>query len=262
MQSVSIKALLYISSALLLILFTFLVLQFRCASLSNIFIKTGLNFFVINCKVKNLLYPLNYDSSGRNVYYQDSTGNYIRYGGVGSFYYPKGVLQFGNTSLNIDAENYYPEYVVSSFIGWEDIEGSLDKYILLKEALEIETTKPKINKVRIGFSQTPNVDYINNFNTSFAVQNISQIIPKILDAITPVKTHNLKDFSLLEKQKLEKILIKGDVVSIDLDIDAKNKTILKDNNENFVASWVVVRRFNPLDKLSKEFGTDIFLDKN
>jgi len=122
-------------------------------------------------------------------------------------------------------------YVVGSFQMWEDISGSKDKYIVIKNP---ETKK--LEKFRVAFEQS---DLFKDNETALSIENISlKFGSKKLNEIEKPKTANLYEIGY---EKMIAMISKGDTVIIEPVFDPPDLS-KKDENRNFLASWLILRK--------------------
>lgn len=143
------------------------------------------------------------------------------------------------------------EFIAGNFEGWEEVEGSQDKYILLISP-QTEETFPKI---RIGFGFSPLFGYKESEDaTVFAV------------------TKNGEDYEVLgyfkdfTSDEMDKLVKNGDFVKVILkkeiveetddgfaDLSTKN---LKDENSNLLAHWFFIKREEGKIEVEQELGRE------
>lgn len=126
-------------------------------------------------------------------------------------------------------------YSVELFERWEDIPSSRDKYAVVKNPQTKE-----ISRYRICFEQS---DLFGDNATSIGVETLE------IDTDTAKNTiQNLKESSLviLGFEKIKEIIKKGDAL-VFIPLFDPPELAKTDQNGNYLASWVIVRRLKGLD---------------
>lgn len=217
-----------------------------------------------NAVLSNILYPPTPDPSGRNIYYSlnDIQAKNLRYSGVGIIYLSNNFILKNKNGQNIlDTSSATPkliDYIVGSFVRWDKIPGSKDRYMILKDDLQSRdaNTNNPINfpKIRVGFSMS-NTNFVkNNYQTNIGVEDLGSVIPKTIDARGGVKTFNLKSIGSFSDKILNEIIKPNDTIAVTFSILSTTKKNLVDSSNIPVAAWIFIRRFNPAQELSKEEG--------
>lgn len=195
-----------------------------------------------------ITYPSHPQADGRDIYYNAQS---IRFSGSGNF----PLLDSPNATPSANLT----DYIIASFVNWESIPGSKDRYMLLSEpAHNVDPTRQIPNKVRIGFDQK--LDYYNNFQTLLGVEDLSDIAPVDKTGNYGPKRYKIDLLSIFNDNEINSIFKPGDVVVLllyqnPLDNGAKEDFI--DNNNIKVAQWVFIRRYNAKETLTKEVGRPI-----
>src|SRR3989344_5061139 len=203
---------------------------------------------------ENVLYNLKGDKTGRALYYADTGVNYREFAGVGIY----NIEKADKDLLFTTSENKIIDYMVGSFVGWEGVENSNDRYLILEDKLQtrdaqgVATIFPRI---RIGFA-VENINDVDVYGTALGVEDLSLTIPKPQN-IERVKIYPISLIGKLTENQISKLIVKGDALGVRVKIDIKNNTNLKDANGNLIASWIVIRRFKPADSLLQEAGINI-----
>lgn len=225
----------------------------------------------VSKNIPNVLFPRSPDPSGRNIYYITSDlGKNIKYAGVGILTYPAGTKFTDNKgkvlfTTPVSTDSAMINYIVGSLDRWESIPNSKDKYLILKDLLGVHTEKGEvipIPKIRIGFN-TKDIDQRKNiFGTAFGVEDLSSVIPKVINATEGIKLYRLNQIGLIgiiDPNDL-KILIKpGDTIAVTVIADLTKQKDLVDEKGNIVAAWLFIRRFDPKTTLPKELNKPINL---
>lgn len=215
----------------------------------------------------NVLYPLRPDPTGRNVYYvlNDIGGRNLKYAGVGTFYIDKGAqlkdLNNQKTLLTVSSSTTVTNYIVGSFVQWINIPNSSDRYLVLQDKLNSKDQKSTETYplIRVGFStQASNFDPSKVFETGIGVENLDSVIPKTKDPSNGVQTLSLGLIGKISSNDLDKLIEPGDALSIVTKVNSsKNSDMVDPAGNAKIASWIFIRRFNPLQELSKELGHSI-----
>lgn len=159
------------------------------------------------------------DPEGRDFIYE--ADNEFLFSGVGV----KTIYSEGNT----DAYK-----LIGAFHGFEEISGSSDRYLLTYNPLTGERL-PRVRIVR-DFRKSPEGEPLG---TALAVE--------ILDSDTNQYNHHLKKVGSLKEygwEYLEKVLQKGNTVSISLKRLTDAGKALRDEQGNLIAGWLVWRKKN------------------
>lgn len=138
------------------------------------------------------------------------------------------------------------KYAVGRFDGWEDIEGSVDKYIII-EYPDIDPLETGSEKFRVGFAES----------TFFGESGLTRI--GVQDVGIKFNNQEMVNFEKPEKLKLDDLtygktrqLIKpGDVIAIRSLFDPPVWS-KQDQAGNYLASWIILRRVGGKDTLNKE----------
>ncbi|TSC89437.1 MAG: hypothetical protein G01um10145_594 [Microgenomates group bacterium Gr01-1014_5] len=209
---------------------------------------------------ENVLYDSRGDKTGRALYYADTGISYREFAGVGVYKLDKNTQitnESGDVLLSV-SENNIIDYIIGSFVEWEGIGNSKDRYLVLEDKLQTRDAQGEVTvfpKIRIGFA-AENINDIDIYGTALGVEDLSLTIPKPQNT-ERVKIYPISLIGKLTENQLSKLIIKGDTLGVTVKIDTKNNTNLKDANGNLIASWVVIRRFKPADSLLKEAGIKI-----
>ena len=120
-------------------------------------------------------------------------------------------------------------YAVGKFKGWEDIENSLDKYILI----EYEDT---VEKWRVSFSGLP---VSSNEATKLGVEDVSlKFDPKIKNTVEKYDPLLISEIGF---EKLNSLIKKNDIIVL---LPVYDEPVLnkRDSNGELMAGWVITRR--------------------
>ncbi len=206
------------------------------------------------------MYDSKRDKTGRALYYADTGVNYREFAGVGVYKLDQGSQRTNDIEsvLSSVPKDDITDYVVGSFIAWEEIENSKDRYLILEDKLQTRDAQGEVTifpKIRIGFA-TEKINDVDIYGTALGVEDLSLTVPKPQN-IERVKIYPISLMGNLETIQLNKLMTKGDALGVRAKKDTKNNTNLKDANGNLIASWVVLRRFKPADSLLQEAGINI-----
>lgn len=150
------------------------------------------------------------DKEGRTVFYDNLS---YRFSGIGEFF-------------DYSLSDSLPNYIIGSFVGWEDILGSKDKYLLLENPL----TKKLLLKSRVALEPSSLFDDIAN-DTAIGLENLS--------------TGKKEDIKLivrkLSQEKINQLIQKGDAV-VSLSLRDNEGYIKKDSQGKTLAVWLLIRR--------------------
>lgn len=208
-------------------------------------------------KMANVLYPPNPDPSGRNIYYlaYSPTGD-VKFSGVGIHQEPIGSQykdQNGKVILTT-INSSMSSYIVGSFVSWEDIPKSQDKYLILQDGLKTRDSSGNliiIPKIRVGFD-TKNIDNKTHFATAVGVEDLNSVIPKLLDPVEGVKTYKMGDMGTLSHLGIFQVIKPGDAISIVTLPDFKNQIDMVDSKGHKIAAILYMRRFDPKNEFKTE----------
>lgn len=185
------------------------------------------------------------EKAGYGIYHQidseDTTGRTI-------FYQGRGEGTFERTGLRdvvLDGVNY--RYIVGSFVRWEEIPDSEDKYMFINCPLRNEFFAP----ARIGFEESELFKEEASL-TSLVVESLDWGELSQETDLT-AELGKVKDWSW---ESLEKLIQPNDTVVVLLK-KKDEKAVLRDENEGVVASQLFIRRFGGVEQLEKELGRKI-----
>lgn len=220
----------------------------------------------ISRNLPNVLYPRYPDPSGRNIYYiTQDLGKNIRYSGAGVIMLHKGdrsTDQQGKVLQEVKKDNSMTNYVVGSFISWEKIPGSNDRYLNLKDLLRVRNEKGElilIPKIRVGFS-TRDINYQKDiYGTAFGVENLSSVIPKVTSSDHKVEILWTGLIGALDSKDLDLLIKPNDTVVITFIANFAGQTDLVDSKQIKVASRLLIRRFDPKNSIFKELDKKLEL---
>lgn len=211
----------------------------------------------IPARIPNVFYPVKPDITGRDIYYiANGAKGAVPYSGSGVQFFPEGskyTKDNGEAILTVASSSAFTNYIVGSFENWEDIPNSADKYLILQDLAGIRNEKGELTtipKIRIGFSVKD--------GTAFGIEDLSSIIPKVLDVNLGTKIYKA---GLIESlaEDFNKLIKLGDVIAVTLIPDFSTKKDLLDKNNNKVASWILIRRFDVKIQIEKELGKTLNL---
>lgn len=134
-------------------------------------------------------------------------------------------------------------YSIGDFQGWENIEGSLDKNIVLKQS----STK-EIKKYRVAFEDS---SLFGDNLTQLSVEEVGILSSK--ETINLVEKPNKAKLTDLTFDLLSRLFKRGDVVVI-VPVFEPPELAKRDPNGNFLASWLIIRRVGGLDTFTHELG--------
>lgn len=237
-------------SVLLLGLFVLLFIYYK----DNLFKFVGIK------RQENVLYGLKGDKSGRTVYYSDTGVSYREFSGVGVYKLDKDGQRTNETAdvLSSVSKDSIVDYAVGSFVGWEETENLKDRYLILEDKLQTRDTQGNLTvfpKIRIGFA-VENINDQGIYGTALGVEDLSLTVPKPQNT-ERVKIYPISLIGKLTTDQLNKLIVKGDALGVRVKKDTKNNTNLTDENSNLIASWIVLRRFNPAASLLQEAGISL-----
>ncbi len=161
-----------------------------------------------------ILYQAPDDKEGRTIIYQ-AIDPAFKYSGAGEFY------DTATSPAQLTT-------IVGRFRGWEAINKTKDRYLLLDDPIK----KKDLIKVRVAFQPSELFDGKSNM-TALAIENLQT--GKIE---YPKKT--IKD---LTSDKVDFIFQAGDTVII-FPFNKGGKLPIRDENNNILAIWIIVRRSN------------------
>lgn len=222
-------------------------------------------------KLANVLYPVSPDPTGRDIYYTayGKRGD-LKFSGVGVKAESAG-SQFkdqNGAALGTTVDASTTAYIVGSFVKWEDIPNSLDKYLILEDKLTFDQNKMSINypKIRIGFD-TQNIDNKTHFATAFGVEDLNSVIPNTPSSVDGVTTYKLGTIGALVSSNVLQLIKPGDAISIVIipnlpdsrnPKDQTKVSDLIDSQGAKIAGILFIRRFNPQIELKKEIPNSNF----
>jgi len=160
------------------------------------------------------------DKEGRTVIYKNDLYLYPKTGGT------------YNTSVT-------PRrliHMIGSFVGWEEVIGSKDRYLLSTDSLN----KEKLPKIRVAFEDSK-LFHGGSANTVFGVKNLTT---------GKVETKNRMLVKNIRAEKLDEILKLGDVVITYALFDEpkpKVQNLVYDEQGQLLASWLIIRRKDGLN---------------
>lgn len=205
----------------------------------------------------NVLFPLNPDPTGRDIYYTLQNQTDFRYSGVGVYKLQSGsqfIDENGKVVARLTGGENITDYMVGSFVSWEPIENSPDKYLVLEDKLRTQTPSGDLvsyPKLRVGFS----VEHINN-KTSFAstlgVEDLDSSIPEPTNQTRVVRLYKIAPIGSLSEEDLNKLIRPGDALAMRIQVDLKSHRDLEDSKGAKIVSWIFIRRFDPQRELSAE----------
>ncbi|MBI2612064.1 hypothetical protein HYW54_04990 [Candidatus Gottesmanbacteria bacterium] len=123
-------------------------------------------------------------------------------------------------------------YAVGLFKEWESIEGTKDRYILLRDPF----SKGKLPKFRVAYEPSQLYDGKENM-TSLSRENIEKIVEgkKHISLVA-------RSFSDLSQTQIDELFRKGDAVAV-LSLWGENdKSARRDENDQLLSGWVYIRR--------------------
>lgn len=134
------------------------------------------------------------------------------------------------------------EFVVGNFQGWEKIEDSPDRYILL--------TNPKSGnlfpKIRVGFEFSPLFGFGGSKDiTVFAVEKSEEEYDVL---------YALKYFT---DEEIDKLIKKNDPIKIYLQWKLEKEENVKDEKDNLVAHWLLIKREGGKAEAEQELDREI-----
>ncbi len=143
-------------------------------------------------------------------------------------------------------------YIVGIFVGWEDISGTSDRLIILKNPID----KKDISSVRVVFRPS-NLFQKKIKTTRMMVENINKVKEQIIDQVNFVKLGSedyrfVREIQKIPPQELLKIIKPGDAVVISPLAEFKtnyNWDIKQDEQKNLVAWYILLRRYNGAEDL-------------
>ncbi len=210
-------------------------------------------------KIDNVFYHGASNPTGRDLYYLAYAGSKgeLRFSGVGLHPYRIGTQfkdQTGKilfTTKNLTMSSY----IVVSFVKWENIPKSADRYIILGDKLGvhyIDANVQAIPKIRIGFD-TKNIDNKTHFATAIGVEDLNSVIPTVLDQVEGAKTYKFGIIGAFSDSDILQLIKPNDAVSLIILPDVNKLADIVDNNGIKVAGILYIRRYNPIQELPKEF---------
>lgn len=212
--------------------------------------------------IPNVFFQTSNDPSGRGIYYQLPKSKQLYYSGFGYYLYSPGAKFTDDATGEIKIvdekvlDNPLTRYIVAAFDKWEDIPNSSDKYLVFGSQVSYLTKDQKtheIKKVRVLMDKKDPKRSI----TALAVEDLSTIIPKVINSTDRATLYNLGSITDFSKQDLDKLIKNGDVLGISVFLDVANLKDFSDEDGIQLVSDIVLRRFNPEAELLQELGKDI-----
>jgi hypothetical protein len=133
------------------------------------------------------------------------------------------------------------DYSVGYFVGWEGIDNSTDKYLILQDDRELST------KYRVAFNNSRVFSTEIWGVTDLAVENVVSSLYNSKSSVSGEKIV-LSDIGF---EKLFKIIKNSDVLIVSVSDYGKHKNIV-DASGNYVARKLFVRRFFGINELKGE----------
>lgn len=133
------------------------------------------------------------------------------------------------------------EFIVGQFQGWEEIKNSPDKYILLTDA----DTQKAFPKIRVGFEMSPLFGYGQEDITVFAAEKNDEDYDV------------LWSFEQYTSGEIDQLIKKGDLIKIVLTQEHEKEINRKDENGNYLAHWLFIKRSEGKTEVEKELGREI-----
>lgn len=197
-----------------------------------------------------VIYPQQPSPDGRDIYYQIAKS----YPGAG--YYPMTFKPETNAISSAKVSTELTSYIVGSFVSWEDISRSSDKYLVLKSNIPPHKDIP-LPKIRVGFNKDLNAP--GHYSTGLGVEDLSTIIPTIIDS-KGARAYSLGYIVSFTPDELAKLIRPNDAIVVTAlrDFQRKDKKVdLIDGKSVKIAEWLYIRRFDPKNVLPKELGREI-----
>lgn len=174
----------------------------------------------------------NYPGSGKIIKH---VNKYLLVEPIGdgkSFYAPyENKARYSDSKYNVVEINEQDKisYAVGKFKGWEDIENSLDKYILINYNDITEKWRVSFSGNSVSFNEA----------TKLGIENIDLIKPNSKNEIQKPNPFLISEIGFA---KINGLIKKDDIIVL---LPVIEEPILnkKDNNGELMTGWIIIRRF-------------------
>lgn len=208
----------------------------------------------------NIVYPDDPSLDGRDIYYTVKNVQDLRFSGAGVYELnPGSMIPSSNGQYTITEKDNVTDYIVGTFVRWDAVPNSTDKYLVLEDKLGQGESKAVYPKIRVGFD-TLEIDYVTKFATAIGVEDLSASVPEPQGQSRSPKLYKLFLVGSLTQVDLGKLIELGDALVITIKTNTEKNTDLEDENGAKIVSWVYIRRFDPQTSLPKELGRKIKLE--
>jgi hypothetical protein len=215
----------------------------------------------VDKNIPNVLYPGKPDLSGRDVFYLSSElGDKYNFSSIGVNYFPTNtnyVDSNGELLFKIDSDSAITNYILGSFVKWEDISNSRDRYLILEDPLKTRISGGELvtyPKIRIGFGTSEDVGKKGYYFTAIGVEDLTYVVPTVKNKNMGVKHYKFGLIGDLLPQDLNTLIREKDVLTIITTPLFSEKRDLKDPQGQVVAGILFIRRYNPIETLPKELN--------
>lgn len=181
--------------------------------------------------------------AGYRIVYQEDREDKT---GRGVFYQGRGERGYEEIGWWTETQNRIEDYAyfTGSFVRWDDVAGSKDKYIILEYPEEMGEEETVFPPVRIGFEE----DHL----TSFGVENLDYG-PNNPEVYSLAELGWVKDW----ENDLGKLIQRSGAVVTTFWRKSEREGAVRDENKNLVAGKLLIRRFGGVEQLEKELGRRI-----